>query len=115
MQEQPAAGVHPRHICLELDPETQAILAAGWGPRSRSTSASARTLALVERLRRRLRSKGMRASYNLQMVGDCGGVGGSSGGGGEWVVGLDGVGDHPCKEGLWCCAERVEVSHRAGH
>lgn len=23
VQEQPAAGVHPRHICLELDPETQ--------------------------------------------------------------------------------------------
>lgn len=26
VQEQPAAGVHPRHICLELDPETQ----VGW-------------------------------------------------------------------------------------
>jgi sucrose-phosphate synthase len=68
VQEQPAAGVHPRHICLELDPETQAILSAGMGPRSRSTPTAARSLAVVDRLRRRLRSKGLRASFNLQMV-----------------------------------------------
>ncbi|KAL4458202.1 hypothetical protein ABPG75_013067 [Micractinium tetrahymenae] len=70
VQEQPAAGVHPRHICLELDPESQAILAAGMGPRSRpgAQPSAARSLAVVERLKRRLRSKGMRASYNLQMV-----------------------------------------------
>ncbi len=69
MQEQPEGGVHPRHICLELDPESQAILSAGMGPRSRTSPSAARTLAVVERLRKRLRSKGMRASYNLQMVG----------------------------------------------
>ncbi len=120
VQEQPAAGVHPRHICLELDPETQvggawvlhpaaavllmvnpcaactptrahsprrqhlpptcrasphpmlpcpqAILSAGMGPRSRATPTPARSLAVVDRLRRRLRSKGLRASFNLQMV-----------------------------------------------
>ena len=51
------------------------------GPRGREAQPSpARSLALVERLRRRLRSKGMRASYNLQMVG---GGGGGGGGGGE--------------------------------
>jgi hypothetical protein len=44
------------------------------GPRTRATGA--RTLAVVERLRKRLRSKGMRASYNLQMVGG-------------WVVALE--------------------------
>lgn len=61
--------MHPRHICLELDSETEAILSAGMGPRSRTTPPAARTVAVVDRLRRRLRSKGMRASYNLQMVG----------------------------------------------
>ncbi|PSC69593.1 Sucrose-phosphate synthase [Micractinium conductrix] len=67
--EHATAGVHPRHICLELDAESQAILSAGMGPRGREAQPSpARSLALVERLRRRLRSKGMRASYNLQMV-----------------------------------------------
>lgn len=39
------------------------------GPRSRGAHPAARTPALVDRLRRRLRSKGVRASYNLQMVG----------------------------------------------
>lgn len=38
------------------------------GPRSRSNPTAARSLAVVDRLRRRLRSKGLRASYNLQMV-----------------------------------------------
>jgi hypothetical protein len=66
--------VHPRHICLELDPESQAILSAGMGPRSRATPAHIRTLAVVDRLKKRLRSKGMRASYNLQLVGGVGGV-----------------------------------------
>jgi hypothetical protein len=60
--------VHPRHICLELDPESQAILSAGMGPRSRASPSPARTLAAADRLRKRLRSKGIRASYNLQMV-----------------------------------------------
>ncbi|KAI3435641.1 hypothetical protein D9Q98_001699 [Chlorella vulgaris] len=68
VQEEPAGGVHPRHICLELDPESQAILSAGMGPRSRATPAHIRTLAVVDRLKKRLRSKGMRASYNLQLV-----------------------------------------------
>jgi hypothetical protein len=69
VQEQPSGGVHPRHICLELDPESQAILSAGMGPRSRASPSPARTLAAADRLRKRLRSKGIRASYNLQMVG----------------------------------------------
>lgn len=69
VQEQAAGGVHPRHICLELDPESQSILAQGMGPRSRAAQQTpAGSLAVAERLKRRLRSKGMRASYNLQMV-----------------------------------------------
>ena len=80
VQEAPAAGVHPRHICMELDEATQNILAAGWGARGSGAAArSARiTVAVVERLRRRMRSKGFRANYTLQQVPRARGGGGAS-------------------------------------
>lgn len=70
VQEAPTGGVHPRHICMELDEATQAILAAGMGPRRGAYAArGARlTVAVMERLRRRMRSKGLRATYTLQQV-----------------------------------------------
>ncbi|GAB4822201.1 hypothetical protein N2152v2_009247 [Parachlorella kessleri] len=63
----PQAGVHPRHFCLELDPETQAILATGMGPR-RDQGSPQYLRSVVDRLKRRLRSRGFRANYNLQLV-----------------------------------------------
>lgn len=66
--EAPEAGVHPRHICLELDRETQGILAAGMGPRSRSAEGMQLVALVTERLKRRLRSKGFRANYTIQIV-----------------------------------------------
>jgi sucrose-phosphate synthase len=66
--EEPEAGVHPRHICVDLDPETQGILAAGMGPKARSAGSVRLASAVTERLKRRLRTKGFRANYTLQLV-----------------------------------------------
>jgi hypothetical protein len=66
--EAPEEGVHPRHVCVELDAETQSILAAGMGPRGRTTGTVALAAAVTERLRRRLRAKGLRAQHTLQLV-----------------------------------------------
>lgn len=66
--EKPESGVHPRHICLELDPETQGILVAGMGPRAKSADGVLLSALVTERLKRRLRSKGFRANYTLQIV-----------------------------------------------
>lgn len=66
--EEPEAGVHPHHLCLELDPETQGILTAGIGPRAKNASSGQLVTTVVERLKRRLRSKGFRAHYTLQIV-----------------------------------------------
>ncbi|KAH7619458.1 putative sucrose-phosphate synthase 1 [Nannochloris sp. 'desiccata'] len=66
--EEPEAGVHPRHICVDLDPETQGILAAGMGPKARSAGSVRLASAVTERLKRRLRTKGFRANYTLQFV-----------------------------------------------
>lgn len=66
--EEPEAGVHPHHLCLELDPETQGILTAGIGPRAKTASSGQLVTTVVERLKRRLRSKGFRAHYTLQIV-----------------------------------------------
>jgi sucrose-phosphate synthase len=66
--EEPEAGVHPRHICVELDPETQGILAAGMGPKARAAGSVRLATAVTERLKRRLRTKGFRANYTLQFV-----------------------------------------------
>lgn len=66
--EAPEAGVHPRHICLDLDPETQGILSSGMGPRVREAGDVYMMSAVVERLKRRLRCKGFRCNYTLQMV-----------------------------------------------
>lgn len=64
--EKPLQGVHPRHICIDLNAETQAILAAGMGPRARQ--AKDLPHQVVDRLRRRLRRKGFRANYTLQTI-----------------------------------------------
>ncbi|KAL6771420.1 hypothetical protein ACKKBG_A26295 [Auxenochlorella protothecoides x Auxenochlorella symbiontica] len=66
--EAPEVGVHPRHFCIELDPETQSILAVGMGPRAKDTKGVALAATVTDRLKRRLRSKGFRASYTLQMI-----------------------------------------------
>lgn len=66
--EEPEAGVHPRHICVELDPETQGILAAGMGPKARAAGSVRLATAVTDRLKRRLRTKGFRANYTLQFV-----------------------------------------------
>lgn len=63
-------AVHPRHICLELDSETQNILSSGMGPRARQVAGLQLSMAVTERLKRRLRSKGFRATYTLQAVPD---------------------------------------------
>ena len=68
--EEPEVGIHPRHVCLELDPETQEILASGMGPKARSTKQLQLAALIVARLRRKLRSKGFRANYTLQVVPD---------------------------------------------
>lgn len=68
MVEAPEVGVHPRHFCIELDPETQSILAVGMGPRAKDTKGVALAATVTDRLKRRLRSKGFRAAYTLQMV-----------------------------------------------
>lgn len=71
--EKPLQGVHPRHICIDLNAETQGILAAGMGPRARQSKDLPRQV--VDRLRRRLRRKGFRANYTLQTIpGDSGGA-----------------------------------------
>lgn len=66
--EAPEAGVHPHHICVELDPETQNILASGMGPKVRSTPSVMLATRVTERLKRRMRTKGFRANYTLQIV-----------------------------------------------
>jgi len=66
--EEPEGGVHPRHICVDLDPETQGILSAGMGPKARSAGSVRLASAVTERLKRRLRTKGFRANYTLQFV-----------------------------------------------
>ena len=66
--EVPESGVHPRHICIELDPETQGILAAGMGPKARAAGSVRLATAVTDRLKRRLRTKGFRANYTLQFV-----------------------------------------------
>ena len=69
--EEPEEGaVHPRHICLELDPETQQILASGMGPKARSTEYLRFVAIIVSRLKKRLRTKGFRGNYTLQLVPD---------------------------------------------
>lgn len=62
------AGVHPRHICLELDMETQSILSSGMGPKARQVVGLQLSTAATSRLKRRLRSKGFRATFTLQAV-----------------------------------------------
>lgn len=52
------------HCCV------QAILAAGMGPR-RASGGPRLMRAVVERLKRRLRARGFRANYNLQLVCNC--------------------------------------------
>ena len=66
--EEPEAGVHPRHICLELDPETQAILSSGLGPKTRTMDPLKLTSLSVNRLKNKLRAKGFRANYTLQII-----------------------------------------------
>ena len=68
VMEQPATGVHPRHFCLELDPDTINILCSGLGPRTKNMSLAKLTSLSVGRLKNRLRSKGFRANYTLQVV-----------------------------------------------
>lgn len=68
VMEEPATGVHPRHFCLELDPETINILCSGLGPRIKTMSLSQLTSLSVGRLKNRLRSRGFRANYTLQVV-----------------------------------------------
>jgi len=68
VMEEPATGVHPRHFCLELDPETINILCSGLGPRVKSMGLPQLTSLSVGRLKNRLRSKGFRANYTLQLV-----------------------------------------------
>lgn len=70
--EQPKSGVHPRHVVLELDEETQGILSVGMGPKGRETLGLRRVSIVADRLKRRLRSKGFRASYTLQLVDRAG-------------------------------------------
>lgn len=66
--EAPEAGVHPRHVCIELDPETQYILAAGMGPRARESGTLSLMSTVVDRLKKRLRCKGFRCNFTLQLV-----------------------------------------------
>lgn len=61
-------GIHPRHICIELDPETQQILSSGMGPKARSTQHLRFLSLIVSRLKKKLRSRGVRANYTLQIV-----------------------------------------------
>ncbi|KAL3157983.1 hypothetical protein ABBQ32_012382 [Trebouxia sp. C0010 RCD-2024] len=56
-------GVHPQHVCIQLDRESKSILGQGAGGRKLAIST-----AVVDRLRRRLRSNGFRAHLTLQMV-----------------------------------------------
>lgn len=55
---------------LQAPQATQNILAAGMGPRRGAYAARGAkiTVAAMERLRRRMRSKGFRATYTLQQV-----------------------------------------------
>ncbi|KAI8109061.1 hypothetical protein M9435_005477 [Picochlorum sp. BPE23] len=66
--EEQESGVHPRHICLELDPETQNILASGMGPKAKTTEHLRLTGLIAARLKNKLRSKGFRANFTLQIV-----------------------------------------------
>lgn len=66
--EEPEAGVHPRHICLELDPETQSILSTGLGPKTKTMDPLKLSSLSVSRLKNKLRAKGFRANYTLQIV-----------------------------------------------
>ena len=52
--EQPATGVHPRHFCLELDPDSIEILCNGLGPRTKNMSLAKLTALSVGRLKNRL-------------------------------------------------------------
>lgn len=72
VMEQPATGVHPRHFCLELDPDSIGILCNGLGPRTKNMSLAKLTALSVGRLKNRLRSKGFRANYTLQVVPSAG-------------------------------------------
>lgn len=56
-------GVHPQHVCIQLDRESKSILGQGTGNHKLAVST-----AVVDRLRRRLRSNGFRAHLTLQMV-----------------------------------------------
>lgn len=96
--EAPEVGVHPRHFCIELDPETQSILAVGMGPRAKDTKGVALAATVTDRLKRRLRSKGFRASYTLQMV--CEGL---------WGLGREGL---PCVGAGYLVHCRLESSGR---
>ena len=66
--EEPEAGVHPRHICLALDPETQEILSSGLGPKTKTMDPLKLTSLSVNRLKNKLRAKGFRANYTLQII-----------------------------------------------
>ena len=61
-------GVHPRHICLELDPETVQILSSGMGPKAKTMNPLTLAAMGVNRLKNKVRSKGFRANYTLQII-----------------------------------------------
>lgn len=70
---QPTIAVLGLLLCPAASLSTpQAILAAGMGPR-RDTNEPRLMRGVVERLRRRLRARGFRANYNLQLVPQQGG------------------------------------------
>lgn len=75
VMEQPTTGVHPRHFCLELDPDSIDILCSGLGPRTKNMNLAKLTALSVGRLKNRLRSKGFRANYTLQVVPAAGKAG----------------------------------------
>jgi hypothetical protein len=55
-------GVHPHHVCVTLDRDAKRILGKG------KNGGVAVSTAIVDRLRRRLRSNGYRAHLTLQLV-----------------------------------------------
>ncbi len=70
VQEKPEVGIHPRHLCIELDDETQSIIGMG---QKGSGKGATRAAAAVDRLQRSLRTKGFRTHLTVQMVrrGSC--------------------------------------------
>lgn len=68
MAEAPTEGIHPRHVCLELDAETTSILLTGMGPKAKAVNYMSSAPIAVQRLRRRMRSRGFRMTYTLQLV-----------------------------------------------